>query len=365
MKTKHNASQKRVFKLILDAVMLILLVLMYRKQAISIAFHEIGGLALVGLFIIHHLVNGKWIAAVTKRLFSKQTSGYARTCYIVNVLLLLAFLTVGVTGVLISKVVFSIHVSGNFKTLHYFSSALAVILMGVHLGLHADYIFGKLLKKGTNKIAKIALAVVLAAVLAFGGYSLFTSNFVSFLTAPLQASSFAHGEFQPSGDIALDGDSGQRPMDLSELPDAGTETNPAGPTQPDSDAAGDMPALPEGDASQTPQDTQSGTESTEGQTLPEGGSGGGQGTGGGQSNAQGKGGGESGSITTALLLIAQYVSIITLFAAVTYPIQKLLRKKGGKHPTPEQDAEGLSALALPEGGEEPSPIEIADGETKE
>lgn len=358
MKPTPTTSKKRVLKLILDAVMLILLVLMYRKQAISIAFHEIGGLALIGLFIVHHLVNGKWIAAVTKRLFTKRTSGYARACYLVNVLLLLAFLAVGVTGVLISKVVFSFHVAGNFKTLHYFSAALAVVLMGVHLGLHADYIFGKLLKKGANKIAKIAFAVILAAMLAFGGYSLVTSNFISFLAAPLQASSFAHGAVQPSGEIALDGDGGQRPMDLSELPDAGTETNPAGPTQPD----GGTP----------PQDAQSGTGTADEQTAREGGNGGGQGAGGGLNGSHGlgggagrEGGGENGSVTAALLLIAQYVCIITLFAAVTYPIQKLLRKKGGKHAAPEQAEDDMCSGELPEGGEASAHGEIADGETKE
>lgn len=347
MKQPISTSQKRILKLILDAVMLILLVLMYRKQSISIAFHEIGGLALIGLFFVHHLVNGKWIAAVTKRLFSKRLSGYARACYIVNVLLLLAFLTVGVTGALISKVVFSLHVAGNWKTLHYFSAALAVVLMGVHLGLHADFIFGKLLKKGANKIAKIAFAVVLAAMLAFGGYSLVKSSFVSFLAAPLQASSFAHGAVQPSGEIALDGDGEQRPMDLSELPDAGTETNPAGPTQPD----GGTP----------PQDAQSGADGSDSQALPVEGVHGGEGFRGGL----GEGGGASASLSAALLLIAQYVSILTLFAAVTYPIQKLLRKKGGKHATPEQAEDGLCSGAMPEGGEEPSPAEIADGETKE
>ena len=327
--------------------MLILLVLMYRKQAVGIAFHEIGGLALIGLFVIHHLVNGKWIAAVTTRLFSKRLSGFARACYIVNVLLLLAFLTVGVTGVLISKVVFSLRVAGNWKTLHYFSAALAVVLMGVHLGLHADYIFGKLLKKGANKIAKIVLAVVLSVMLAFGGYSLVTSNFVSFLAAPLQANSFAHGAFQPSGEIALDGDGGQRPMDLSELPDAGTSTNPAGPTQPD--------------GSTPPQDAQSGAGSSGGQAFPADGNHGGEGF----RDGLGEGGGTSGSLAAALLLIAQYIGIITLFAAVTYPIQKLLRKKRGKRASAEQENEAPCGDALSEGGEEPSPAEIADGEPKE
>jgi hypothetical protein len=42
-KKRLTAQQSRALKLALDAVMLILLVLMYKKQVISMSFHEIGG----------------------------------------------------------------------------------------------------------------------------------------------------------------------------------------------------------------------------------------------------------------------------------------------------------------------------------
>ena len=280
----------RVLKLILDAVMLILLVLMYKKQVISLEFHEIGGLALIGLFLIHHLFNAERIGAVTRRLFAKGTPGLVRARYIVNALLLVAFLTVGVTGVLISKVVFSLHVAGNFQMLHYFASALAVILMGVHLGLHADYIFGKLLRKDANRIAKIALCVVLAVMIAFGGYSLFTTSFVRYLAAPLQTANAMHGTPVPSGDIALDGSFGERPTDLSELPEFSGESG----AQP--------PQNGEGNAF----------------------------NGGGQ-NFGGERGGEGGS-SSAAALIAQYVSIIALFGAATYGVLWLTGQRKPQKP---------------------------------
>lgn len=303
-----NVKQKRILKLVLDTVMLILLVLMYKKQVISISFHEIGGLALIGLFIIHLLINAKWIGAVTKRLFSKTISAHVRACYIVDALLLVAFLTVGITGVLISKVVFSLHVSGNFKTLHYFASAVAVILMGVHLGLHADYIFGKLLRKGAKKTGKIILAAVLALIVAFGAYSLFTTSFVSYLAAPIQAASLSSSVPFPTGKPALDGsDDQQRPMDLSELPDAGTDANTAQPSQDDTAFSGDHQF-----------DGESGGH--------QGTTGGGLGEGGGNGNGYG-GEGSSGGV---LSLIAQYASIVVLFAAMTYPFTKLSRRHASK-----------------------------------
>ncbi len=296
VKTKplFSGKQKRILKLAFDAVMLALLVLMYKKQVISLEFHEIGGLALIGLFVVHHLFSARWIGAVTKRFFKKNLSGLVRARYIADVLMVVAFLAVGITGVLISQVLFSFRTAGNVKTLHYFSAAFAILLTGVHFGLHADYTFGKLFKKGAKKAAKIALSITAAALIAFGTYSLFTTSFVSYLAVPPQSVRFSHGTFEPQGDLALDGFSGEHPSDLSELPEL---------TGENSDHA------------------------------QQGGSGGGFNGGRGQSSGA-RQTRERGS-TSALMLIAQYVSIIALFAAVTYGLQKLLVRK--KRPLPAAD----------------------------
>ena len=323
-----TANQARALKLALDAIMLILLVLMYKKQVISLSFHEIGGLALIGLFFIHHLVNARWIGSATKRLFAKGTPGMVRARYIVDALLLLAFLTVGVTGILINKTLFEIHIAGNAKTLHYFASAVAILLMGVHLGLHADYIFGKLFRAGANKLAKIATAVVLALLVAFGGYSVFTTQFASYLAAPMQAARFSHGDFAPSGAPALDGSADERPTDISELPEF----------------AGD-------DVFQSGQAGNGGAQPPQGDGNTGLGDGGGQGQGGGFGGGEGIGGGrgESGS-TSAALLIAQYASIITLFGAMTYGVVKLAGKR--KHPMASEPA--IVAATIDEPDAQPS-----------
>ncbi len=335
-KKRLTASQTRALKLVLDAVMLILLVLMYKKQVVSMSFHEIGGLVLIGLFLVHHLVNARWIGAATKRFFTKGTSGLVRARYIVDALLLVAFLTIGITGILINKTLFTIRVAGNISTLHYFASALAIILMGVHLGLHVDYVFGKILKKGASKVAKIALAVVLAALIAFGGYSLFTTQFVSYLAAPLQAAQFSHGEFLPSGEPALDGSAGKLPTDISELPEFAGDDVLQSPNGDNAMQPGGGSA-PGGDGMQPPQDAGGGSF----------GGGGGQGKDGGFGGGDGlrDGRGEGGS-TNAALLIAQYVSIITLFAAATYGIVKLTGKR--KNHEPQDTVIVSAAIGEPE-----------------
>lgn len=83
--------RKNGWKLILDAVMAIVLALLYNKRVLGMAFHEIAGIAICGLFIIHKLLNRKWIAAVTRSLFSRQTPVRQKLSWVLDFLLLLQF----------------------------------------------------------------------------------------------------------------------------------------------------------------------------------------------------------------------------------------------------------------------------------
>lgn len=59
-------------KLFLDLILLVLLALMYQKKVISMGFHEIGGLALLGLFLLHKALNWQWSRAVTAGIFHRR-----------------------------------------------------------------------------------------------------------------------------------------------------------------------------------------------------------------------------------------------------------------------------------------------------
>ena len=307
-----GAGRARTLRLALDAVMLVLLTLMYQKQVISLSFHEVGGLALIGLLVIHLLVGARKAGATMRGVFAKNTPGLVRARYIVDTLLLLSFITVGISGVLISKVVFQVRISGNYRALHNFASALAVILTGVHLGLHADPLVGRLFRKSVPVAIRAALAVVLACIVGFGGYSLVTSSFASLLTAPLQAAQFSRGDFEPSGAPALDGSSGALPSDISELPEFSQDN-------------GSLP--------------QSGADGAFG-------GGRGQGRGDGQNGGEGQeeGRGEEDS-ESALLLIAQYTGIISFFAAATYGVLRLAGRKK-KHDPDEPVSATLPEIDL-------------------
>lgn len=172
-------------KLLLDLVLLVLLALMYRKQAISMHFHETGGLVLCGLFLIHKALNWKWIRSVTAGIFQRKAKLNAR--WMVDVLLLLSMTAVLVTGLLISKTLpTAIAGARGLQVWHYFFAAAALALSGIHLGLHGAYLKKQLWNKlPLPETAKKAIGILLLCVLfCFGSFHLATSGFASQFTRP-------------------------------------------------------------------------------------------------------------------------------------------------------------------------------------
>ena len=177
-------------KILLDILLIIVLITLYSKNVISLMYHEVAGLAILGLFVIHLVFNRKWFTTMLKKIVSKGLSARARILSIVDVLLILSWLAVLITGILVSKKVFTIQIS-SLNPWHFFVSAVAMILTGIHFGLHWKYFWGFLGKKiRLNKVIALVLTVIIAG---FGVYNLVTSSFGRWLVAPFSASA-GHGE---------------------------------------------------------------------------------------------------------------------------------------------------------------------------
>lgn len=277
---------KLSFKLLLDAVMLILLALMYNKMAISMSFHEIGGLILFAFIIFHLILNYKWIIGVTEKLFSKSLPVKTRIGYIANVLLLISFILICVSGILISKVLFQFNTGMTWKMVHNTSAAIALILIGIHIGLHVKMISSFIKKKIKlpAPAGKIIVTVCLIALVVFGAYSITTTSFTQWLSMPFSMSSMPSGEMPNRGEgfqgregfgSPSEGpEQGQRPMD-------GTGQGQRQRSM-DGEAQGGMP----------------------------------------ENAMMG-----SVSLSNALLVIAQFISITAVFAALAYGFEVLLTRK--------------------------------------
>lgn len=175
-------SKKSIIKILLDIILTVLFVSFFSYKLIGGKFHEIVGLGILFLFLVHILLNYKWVVNVGKKLFSKKLKFKTRFGYCVDILLLISMLTIAITGVLISKTVLISVTSNNaamVKTLHKSASYLTLGLVGVHVGLHINFIKNMASKvyKPSKKIGKTLSIITLIICLAIGGIGIVNTNY--------------------------------------------------------------------------------------------------------------------------------------------------------------------------------------------
>jgi hypothetical protein len=170
-------------KLALDILMLVILLLMYRSDVLGLGFHEIGGMAVCGLFIIHILLNGKWTMVVAGKLFSSKTAWRNKLNWLIDFLLLLCFAYILISGIFISKIVFDGQRGVSaWKTGHFAVSALALVLLGIHLGLHYESIITRTPARGLPlPFRRMAAVAMSALILGFGVYQMTATSFLDWM----------------------------------------------------------------------------------------------------------------------------------------------------------------------------------------
>ncbi|MGH4036809.1 MAG: DUF4405 domain-containing protein [Sphaerochaeta sp.] len=179
--------------LILDTLLVFLFVMLYDKGATGMSLHEIAGLAMLSLCVVHVVIHPKYVVNTTKKAFSRGTglSKKARFSYFLSFVMAIAFILMIVSSISISQVVFNNRGTIFMKNLHKELAALLLLLVAVHLGLHYKMIARKL------KMNKIVSTILISAALVFGIYSLATSKYFMYLTA-FSDSSFEYSQGQES-----------------------------------------------------------------------------------------------------------------------------------------------------------------------
>ena len=114
----------------------------------------------------------------------------SKICWIINLLLLFTFILITISGIMISKTVL-INITGDivlWKSIHYFTSALAIILIGIHIGLHWNYLKGFVTKKVKlhEKIGKILGAALIVFLLVTGLDNTINSDFSHWIATPFE-----------------------------------------------------------------------------------------------------------------------------------------------------------------------------------
>jgi hypothetical protein len=168
-------------KIIMDVLMAVTFIMLMDAKVISMAFHEIAGLAIGAVFLIHKLLNWKWIKNVTHHIFGKQVTAKTRIRYIIDVLLLIGVNMIIISGALMSKYVFVNAGGGDWKRIHTTLSYICIPLIGIHAGLHVKWMknaFRKMLKiTRDSKVRKWTLRVISMAFAVWGIVTSITTGF--------------------------------------------------------------------------------------------------------------------------------------------------------------------------------------------
>lgn len=121
------------------AIFLIFLVTMAPRFS-GLLLHEWLSIAFGATIFVHLLLHWQWIVQVTRRFLAKAT-WESRINYILNALLFVSMTVVIFTGLMISEFALpqlGIRLGENFafRRLHTMSADATVILVGVHVALH-------------------------------------------------------------------------------------------------------------------------------------------------------------------------------------------------------------------------------------
>jgi len=167
---------KNYFKLFVDLFMGVVFVLLMNLSFTGLVFHELAGTFIFVVFITHIILNINWIKAVGKRITSDKIKAREKVKFFLSVAIFLSVITMGVTGILISKCLFtSITVNNSriFYPIHKGVAMVSLSLLCVHTGVHLDYLIGAVKnikngikeKTGKKAVLQFTLAIIILIAL--------------------------------------------------------------------------------------------------------------------------------------------------------------------------------------------------------
>jgi hypothetical protein len=150
-------SKQNKNRLWLDLVTFVTLLVVSAPRTTGNTIHELLALALSGAIIAHLLLNWTWIVEITSRLFTKSAQK-SRINYILNWALFAGGIMTLLSGLMISKTVvpffgLSLPQNMSWRQLHSLSTNVIMILMGLHMALHWNWIVNMFKRMSVRRVS--------------------------------------------------------------------------------------------------------------------------------------------------------------------------------------------------------------------
>lgn len=151
------SSIKKKIQISLDVIMLITLIILMCEHTISDLIHEVLGILILCLFVLHNILNFRWY----KIIFSKKVNKRMIPSIIINSLILIVLILTMISSFMISGYVFKDLITNSKvlgRSLHMVFSIWLFILICMHFGYHLNKIVWKFKK---NLIFKIIETIII------------------------------------------------------------------------------------------------------------------------------------------------------------------------------------------------------------
>ncbi|HJZ45812.1 MAG TPA: DUF4405 domain-containing protein [Roseiflexaceae bacterium] len=144
MKQTPVQSNRNKTNLIVDSAIFLAFLIAMAPHFSGMAVHEWLGITFGAAIVTHLLLHWQWIVEVTRRLFGKAQWS-ARINYILNTLLFVDVTLIIFSGLMISQVALptigiQLAQSGIWRGLHTTAANLFLVLVGLHIALHWQWI---------------------------------------------------------------------------------------------------------------------------------------------------------------------------------------------------------------------------------
>ena len=179
---------KMIAKICVDIGMTIALLLLMPYELVGQAAHELIGIGIFILFIIHHILNRKWSRNALKGKYTPL-----RVWQTLLVILVLASMIGSmVSGIILSRHALSfLPISGGrsfARRLHMLASYWGFVLMSLHLGQHWSMMMGmaRKLVETTSSVRTWILRILALAIAGDGVFSFVKREIGSYMLLSVQ-----------------------------------------------------------------------------------------------------------------------------------------------------------------------------------
>lgn len=197
--------KKTVIKIIIDVLMTASMPALMAYMLIGAKLHEWIGAGIFLLFILHHILNYKWISS----LFKGKYTVVRAVNTAVNILVFVCMLGLMYSGIVLSRYVFTLlPIEGGAafaRKIHMLCSYWGFALMSLHLGMHWNFVMGTVRKMTNAKksnIRSIAFKVLAAFAAGYGIYAFIKRGIADYMLLKTQFVFFDMSE--PLIDFLLD-----------------------------------------------------------------------------------------------------------------------------------------------------------------